>query len=230
MNEIHTPSARLFIGTGCPHCPAVLEGLARLVKEGRLGRLEVINLSVAPALAREHGVRSVPWVRIGPFDLAGALSPEDLADWVDYAAAGEGWSVYYAHLLENRRLDEVVRRIRDRPATLADLLNLLGSDETPMATRIGISAVVEELAGAPALHAAVPELEQLTLSGSAQTRADACHFLGLSGDRRALPSVRRLLQDEQADVREIALETLALLAEGDGEAGGEYETRKVEWG
>ena len=82
-----------------------------------------------------------------------------------------------------------------------------------MATRVAISAVVEELSGTRALEAAVPDLEQLTLSELAQTRADACHFLGLSGNRQALPAVRRLLEDEHPDVREIALETLAILGE-----------------
>jgi HEAT repeat protein len=191
----------------------VLTGLTRLIEDGRLGTLEVVNLSAEPERARALGVRSVPWTRIGPFELIGALSPSELADWVDYAAAGSGWSAYYAHLLESRRLDEVVRRIGDCPSTLTDLLNLLTGDETSMETRIAISAVIEDLAGTPALERAVPELEQLTLSELPQTRADACHFLGLSGNRRAVPAVRRLLEDEHPDVREIALETLAMLGE-----------------
>jgi hypothetical protein len=214
MRGSQPPSALLFIGSGCPHCPEVLDGLARLVKNGRLGRLEVVNLSVEPERARELGIRTVPWTRIGPFELVGALSPAELSDWVEYAAAGEGWSAFYTHLLENRRLDEVVRRIRERPATLTDLLNMLASEETSMTTRIAVSAVVEELPGTRILDEALPVLEQLTLSESAQTRADACHFLGLTGNRRALAAVRRLLDDEQPDVREIALETLAVLGEG----------------
>jgi HEAT repeat protein len=192
----------------------VLEGLARLVKGGRLGRLEVINASVEPELAARHGVRAVPWTRIGSFDLTGALTPSELADWVELAASGEGWSAYYAHLLENRRLEEVEQRIRERPSTLVDLIGLLAEEDIPMSTRIGVSAVVEELHGTRALAAAVPELEQLTLSASPQTRGDACHFLGLAGERRAIPAVRRLLEDDQPDVREIAIETLALLGEG----------------
>ena len=211
MHNAQTPNALLFIGTGCPHCAAVLDGLASLVEDGRLGRLEAINLEAEPNRARELGVRSVPWTRIGPFELIGALTHSELADWAEYAADGTGWSAYYEHLLENRRLTEVVRRIRGCPATLSDLLNLLASEETSMATRIAISAVMEELPGTRVLEQAVPELEQLTLSESPQTRADACHFLGLTGIRRAIPAVRRLLDDEQPDVREIALETLALL-------------------
>lgn len=211
-----TTRVLLFISSGCPHCPLVLDGLVRLIKDGRIARLEVLNLTAEPELAQRYGVRTVPWVRIGPFELTGALSPSELADWAQYAATGEGWSAYYAHLLENRRLDEVVGRIRESPSSLAELLSLLTEGEISMATRIGISAVMEELPGTRALNDATAELEQLTLSESPQTRADACHFLGLTGDRRAIPAIRRLLDDEQDDVREIALETLGLLGDGRG--------------
>jgi len=214
MTPRQAPSALLFTGSGCPHCATVLAGLTTLIKDGRLTRLEVVNLEADPGRARELGVHSVPWTRIGPFELVGALSPGELADWVEHAAEGNGWGAYYAHLLENRQLDEVARRIRDRPSTLTDLLNLLASDGTSMTTRIAVSAVIEELPGTPVLDEAIPELEQLTLSALAQTRADACHFLGLTGNRRALSAVRRLLSDEHPDVREIALDTLAVLGEG----------------
>ena len=204
------PGALVYIASGCPHCPAVVDGLTRLVKDGRLARLDVVNLSVVEP-APEHGVRSVPWVRIGPFELVGSIPAGELADWVERAATGEGWAAYYAHLLEHRRLDEVERLVSARPATLIDLLDLLGDTATPMALRIGIGALLEGLAGGPILIGAVPVLVQLTLSDLPQTRADACHFLGLAGDPQAIPAVRRLLEDEQPDVREIADETLALL-------------------
>ena len=80
-----------------------------------------------------------------------------------------------------------------------------------MGVRIGISAVFEELQGTELLADLAPALEPLTLAESAQTRADACHFLGLAGNLVAVPAVERLLDDEDAAVREIAVETLALL-------------------
>ena len=202
--------ALVYIGSGCPHCSAVVDGLARMVKDGRLARLEVVNLSVTQP-APGNAVRSVPWTRIGPFELLGSIPVGALADWAERAATGEGWADYYAHLLEQRRLDEVEGLVRERPDTLIDLLDLLGDADTPMALRIGIGALLEGLAGVPVLAQAVPILVQLTLSDLPQTRADACHYLGLAGDHAAIPAVRRLLDDEQPDVREIACETLALL-------------------
>lgn len=218
MTQEPLPSALLFVAPGCTHCPVVIEGLARLLKAGRLARLEAINVAAEPELAAAHGVRSVPWVRIGPFELIGALSPAELAEWAEHAAVGTGWASYFAHLIEGRRLDAVTRQVEDAPARLRDLLSLLQDEATPLDVRIGVSAVVEELADTPVLAAVVPELEQLTLSASAQTRGDACHFLGLTGDTQAMPAVRRLLDDEQPDVREIAAETLALLGAGGGGA------------
>jgi hypothetical protein len=213
MNRTSAPSAVLYITTGCAHCQAVLDGLARLVKAGKLARLEVINLSLEPETAASLEIRSVPRTRIGDFELEGQLSHAELADWVDAAREGESRARYFAHLLDNRRLDEVIRRVREQPSSLVELLNLLTSAETPMGTRIGVSAVIEALPGSGALSEVIPELEQLTLSELPQTRADACHFLGLTGDRRVIPAVRRLLNDEQGDVREIAMETLALLGD-----------------
>jgi glutaredoxin len=65
-NTIATvPDALMILGTHCPHCPAVLKNLCRLLEEGKLGKLQVINLEQHPEEAKKYGVRSVPWVRIG---------------------------------------------------------------------------------------------------------------------------------------------------------------------
>ena len=100
---------------------------------------------------------------------------------------------------------------------MSDLLNLVAANDTPLTVRIGISAVIESVAGEPALRAAVGEIEALALADSPQVRADACWFLGLAGDPGALPTVRRLLDDEQADVRDVASEVLGILTGAPGD-------------
>lgn len=205
------PDALLLIATGCAHCPTVLDGLCRLLKQGRLSRLEVINVAVRPDYAQSLGVRSVPWTRIGPFELEGAQSASDLAEWTERAASGTGLGRYYSHLLESQRLEKVVEMIRKSPASLDELLLLMDEEDTPMAVRIGIGALFEELQGEPLLGDVLPQLEMLTRSENAHTRGDACHYLGLTGSAEAIPPVTRLLEDENADVREIAAESLALL-------------------
>jgi HEAT repeat protein len=176
--------------------------------------LEAINAVTQPREAERQGVRAVPWTRIGPFELSGALSPEEVRRWIQRATEGTGWSDYCAHLIENRQLDRLLAQVRQRPATLVDLVNLFADKASPMTTRIGISAVLEELAGSALLADLLPELEQLTHAASAQIRADACHFIGLSGNPAGIVAAERLLDDEDPEVREIAAETLELLRAG----------------
>jgi HEAT repeat protein len=92
---------------------------------------------------------------------------------------------------------------------------LAGDLETPMAVRIGVGAVFEEFAGSASLAEVVPELGALCRSDEAQVRADACHYLGLSGAAEARPHVRDLLDDPDEEVREIAAESLAMLPDAE---------------
>lgn len=211
-NSSKTPQALLLLAPGCAHCPAILTGLTGLIKSGKLSRLEVIDITQSPELAEAYGVRSVPWTRIGAFELVGAQTPEELEHWVRAASGGGGVAEYYSHLLESQRLEQALSHIRQHPASLLDLVLLLSSLETPMAVRIGIGAVIEELAGSGLLDRIVPELEQLTRSDEPQTRADACHYLSIAGNPSALETIRVLQDDPDPEVREIAAESLAVLS------------------
>lgn len=82
--------ALLLIAPGCAHCPVVLEGLSLLVKQGNIGRLEVVNIVSHPEIASELGVRSVPWFRIGNFELEGSHTPEELRIWAERASQTDG--------------------------------------------------------------------------------------------------------------------------------------------
>jgi len=209
-----TPDALLLLAPGCAYCPRVLAGLSQLLEQGRLGRLDAINIQAHPDAASQRGVRSVPWCQIGPFELMGAQTLGELSAWTEHAAQGDGWGTYYRHLLETQRPHQVTQAIRIRPSTLQELLALLGQEDNPMAVKLGIGVVIEELQGEPLLGQALPGLERLAGLQDAATRADAAHYLGLTGDPRAIPVLQRLLQDEHPDVREIAAESLELLNRG----------------
>lgn len=105
-----------------------------------------------------------------------------------------------------KRVLEVVARM---PATLADLLPIVANPEADMNVRFGASAVFEQYAGSAALMALVPALGMLTGHGDARVRADACHFLGLSAAPEAMRFLEARLDDPDAEVREIASESLA---------------------
>jgi hypothetical protein len=214
MSKENVPDAELMIASGCAHCPVVLAGLAELIKAGQIGRLEVINIAQHPELAAERGVRGVPWIRIGPFELTGAHSQAELRQFATRAGSKSGLTDYLRESLETGELDRVIRVCRRSPEMLPPLLALAGDLETPFAVRIGVGAVLEDLATDTLLSGLVDDISRLAASPNSQTRADAAHFLGLTGDEKARPALEKLTTDDDREVREIALESMADLVSG----------------
>ena len=212
MTNTAIPDAELLIATGCAHCSAVLAGLAELIKAGRIGRLEVINIARHPEIAERRGARGVPWIRIGPFELSGAHSRSELEELVDKAGSPHGLQAYLRDSLESGELDRVIGVCRHSPEILSPLLALAGDLDTPFAVRIGVGAVLEDLATEDLLSGLTGPISRLAASPHPQVRADAAHFLGLTGSQEARSELERLAgSDEDREVREIALESLAEL-------------------
>ena len=213
--EARLPEVTLLIGSGCSFCPVVLDAFARLMKEDRIGRLEVINVTLHPQEAAKRGVRTVPWMAIGAYHLEGAHTYGELLKWVDSAVDPGGDAKYLQHLLETGRIEPVIEKAREQTENRKALAELIASPETPMNVRIGIGVVFEELSHEGMLGDLVDELVELTRSGDLRLRADACHYLGLTRSNAAMPRLREILRHEEDPyVREIALESLDELQAG----------------
>lgn len=203
-----TPAALLLISSHCPHCGSVLAGLTELLKRGLVGRLEVVNLEVHPEEAEKRGVRSVPWLRLGVFELPGDRTPAELEAWARRSLDAEGLADGFRELLRSGELRQVLRLVADEPGRLSALLPILGDPEAAMNLRLGAAAVFENQAGSASLLALVPELGELSRHPDARVRADACHVLSLAGGAMVRPWLEARLADEHGEVREIAREGL----------------------
>ena len=205
------PNALLLVTPDCPHCSPVVDALAKMAKEGVLGQLEIINVAWHPEKAKELGVTSAPWTKIGIYELTGLYSEDELRNWAQLTESDPGVGKYFIHLLENREMHKLINTIKEYPSTLDNLLKLLEDLDVPMDVRIGVGAAIEELQEKNLLLPAIPKLIELTLSNQPQIRADACHYLGLTGSAEAIPAVQSLTLDKDNEVREIAAETMSLL-------------------
>jgi thiol-disulfide isomerase/thioredoxin len=204
----------MLLGTHCPFCPAVLASLGELVKRGVIGRLEAVNLDSHPEIARELGVRGVPWVRIGSFELSGNRSPAELEAWARKAGSVEGMADYFAERLSEGAVNDVAAHLRRRPDDFGAILTLLGDPELKINVRVGLGAVIEDFAGDELLRRHLSAFGELTRHRDARVRADAAHYLALAGSPEGIPWLRERLEDENADVREIARESLDVLGHG----------------
>jgi len=207
------PDALLLIAPGCPHCPVLLEGLTQLIKQEFIARMEVINIADYPEIASELGVRSVPWCRIGEFELQGSHSPGELKLWAERANQADGVGLYLAELLSTGQLNRAITGIQHHPHWLAAAIELLQHPDTGISIKTGLSALIEEFAGTETLKQQIETLAGLLKNGNHGIRADVCYFLGLSRSLRALPYLQQALTDEDTEVREIARETLDELTE-----------------
>ena len=202
------PDALLLISTHCPHCPAMLTALAELVKQGTIGRLEAVNLEQHPEMGQTLGVRSVPWVRIGRIELGGVRAKAELADWATKADSEAGMADYFHLLLKEGQLPRAQALIEADPALLAAVLPIVGNVDASLNVRLGAGVLLENLANTDTLRALLPRLGELSQHADARVRADACHYLGLTGNAAARPWLDARLADGDADVREIAAESL----------------------
>jgi len=205
------PDALLFIAPGCPHCATVMQGLNELAKQALIGKLTVVNVAAHPEQAAKQGVRTAPWLRLGPFTLIGAHSLTELRQWVEWASTAEGAAHYVEYLLRRGSYQQAVAFIAEDTQRLKPLLAVIANPEADLDVRLGVSALLEAYANTPALQMLLPQLAELARDSDYRVRADACYLLGLTGCAAARIHVENCRNDAHEEVREIAAEAMAEL-------------------
>ena len=200
--------ARLFSAPGCPHCLGVKRVLEQLLKEESIGELEIVDISRQPDLASELGIKSVPWLEMGPLTFIGEQSLQELRDWAIRLAEPEAMVDYYQKLLADGELDVAEQVLQRNPATLSSLLSLIVRDELPMQVRIGTVALFEGVTDKARLQGLIPEMSSQLAHQDYRIRVDIAYLLELTASKEAIVPLKNLLQDENPEVREIAAEAL----------------------
>ncbi len=205
------PDLTLFISSGCVHCPGVLKSLTDLLKRGDIARLEIVNLDVHPEIAQKNNVRTVPWIRYGEDVITGARTTQQLHDWLNRSNSVDSMILRLNELLTDGQLAQAIKLVETHPDYLNAILQILSNPNSKINVRVGISVIMEHLQGSEALVACIPELTELVRSPEAPVRSDAAHYLALTESAEAIPILESLLNDESADVREIATDGLEAL-------------------
>jgi hypothetical protein len=171
----------------------------------------VVNVEAHAEIARSLGIRSVPWVRIGPFELAGVRTRDELNLWIQRASSPSGMADYFHDMLKEGELARVLAAVKAEPGRLTALLPIVANPDASINVRIGAGAVFEEWSGSDSLAALVGPLSELTAHSDARVRVDACHYLGLTRSPAALEYVQACLADAHTEVREVATDSFELL-------------------
>lgn len=205
----------MLLSTHCSHCPAVLDSLAKLVKQGALTSLEIINLELAPETANDLGVKTVPWVRIGWFEIEGLHSMNELKHIVELASAEDGALEYLSELLVQGKVMKVLDLVDRHHQVIEYLIRLLSNGDEKMNVRLGIGVVMEQYASVDWFVRYIPMLTAMVVHHDSRVRADICHYLSLTENAEVIPVITTLLKDKNEDVREVARESLEELRQAE---------------
>jgi len=181
----------LIIASNCSHCQQVLTDISELVKAAEIGELRVINITASPEKAQVYNIRSVPFIKIGPFELFGAHSKQELIEWINRLDNPHGMVDYFNELFGQGELNKVTELVSNDPDLLSSIIRMTGESDTPLGSRIGISAIFEHLQGDVKLARHISALADLTASESVSVRIDAAHYLGLTENMVGINMERR---------------------------------------
>ncbi|MCK4743890.1 MAG: thioredoxin family protein [Sulfuriflexus sp.] len=205
--------ATLLVAPACPHCPQIKKVLTELLAQGQLASLELVDISIDLERAEKLAVRTVPWCQLNSLELQGAHSRDEIVHWVEQAARQDGRQQLFDSLLEVGQLAQVESMLRRHPAGMSDLLILFADQERQINVRIGASVVLESLQGSGLLEQVVDEIGSYTQHKNISTRIDACYVLSLIQHPTAQVFLTEALGDSNAEVREVAQESLNELRE-----------------
>ncbi len=213
QKNITPPAVLMLMGTRCTYCGPMMQVLLELMKAGSIAELRIVNIENAPELAAELGVRSVPWLQIGPFELAGSRTKQELSLWLERASSFDGVTDYLEEVLAEGNIAYANKLIKRYPQALENVIDLMADPEAKINVRLGVGVIIEELAESEPFKAVIPRLIDYLSNDDARVRGDACHYLSLTRDPSYIPHIEKLLSDESGEVREIAQDSLDELGE-----------------
>ena len=213
MNKTNEINALILVSSHCSHCHALETLLLERMASGKLHGLDVINIEQNPEVAQKYGVRSVPWLRLGDFVFDEALTPADLDSWIERATDGSGQSQYIERLLERGKLVKAIEWLEQGNASLKAVLPILADPDAKMNVRLGVGAILEHFEDTQALRAVIPDLIALLQDINPAVRTDACHYLSLTHSMDVIAPLKKMLEDENEQVRQVAMESMEELSQ-----------------
>lgn len=197
----------LFIAPGCAYCSTMIQTLTELVKQAELAEVTISNIAADPDNPDFKGIRSVPALKYGNAWNTGAMTAEQIKQWLNKSEQ-DAQIETINESFEQGQLDDIIADIALERINMSLLLKMLCDLQTPLTSRIGISAVFEHYEGNERLQALLPLICDQAKNEHDSIRVDIAYLLGLTQSQSAIACLEKLLDDEFDDVKEAAKESL----------------------
>lgn len=197
--------ARLFVfmATTCPNCPRTVRAALQLSLVSHGVHSYIIDVQRYPRLGERYRIKSVPatvlddgWTGVG------MMSPAELVERILRRDDPDMDQEVFDSLVESGRLDDAADWLLDHGASAF----AVAWQRATLSVRVALMLLAEKVLEKDrrALEGCVETLLESLDSDDAAQRGDTADLLGRLGDARALEPLRRLGDDPNPDVAEIA--------------------------
>jgi hypothetical protein len=201
------------IAPSCPYCPDVVRSAISLAVGRPLVTVSIVDALEFQELAEPHRVNATPTIVINDgLTLVGKVNAEELAGRLLEVGRAESLTSLLDSMIKLGRVEDAAELLcrENQPGAV---IPLYLSKE--LSTRMGALVVMEEaIARSPRVFDPIlGQLTDLLFQDEVALRGDTAELLGKIGNPSAIPALRKAAADEDPEVREAALEALALLEE-----------------
>ncbi len=209
MNE---RKIELFVMPGCPICPQMERLFRQLEEEGLLDQLEVVDITREPERAQALGIRSAPSYLVNGVLFSGLKQRSEIEQLLGQNE-GEKWRSLLGEELSEGGMQAAREAVLEHEAAREALFDLLDDPETPLVVRIGLSAIIEELAERGLLEAYQPRLLKLAQHEDERIALDGLYYLSMLHTPEAMQTLSRIAEDDTHPLQQQAKELLQEQAE-----------------
>jgi thiol-disulfide isomerase/thioredoxin len=199
----------VFIASSCPHCPQAVRAAHLLALSSNQVTTIVIDVQRFPEFTETFKIRSVPMTVIDRSMLINeAIAPDKLADVVLSRESADFQEKALLSLVAFGNIDKSLEMLVDLDNG-ADIF-LSAWKKSVMSQRMGLMLMAEQALDEDktVFNRIVPGLIETLKMNDVTLRGDTADLLGQIGHSDAIESLKVLLNDENEDVAEIAMEAV----------------------
>ena len=197
-----------FVATGCPHCPEAVRTVLIMACSNPQINVSIIDALLFPDISEKYKIKSTPAIIINDgMTIVGSIKPDDLPEYLIGVNDGVSLTVILKSMILSGRAEDAAGLVCEKGRPDA-LLPVYMSPE--FSQRMGALLVMEEALdrNPRVLDSIIDKLIELLQSDDVGLRGDTASLLGRVGSRSAIPALKRVAEDPNADVRDAALEAL----------------------
>ena len=197
---------------GCSVCPQMERLFEGMHRGGEISSLQIVDVTEHPNLVKQHGIRSVPFYLINEVAFSGLRTRAEIE-----ALLGQGeaqiWQDKITQQLAAGELDSVEQDIRQHAEARDAMMSLLQNDGTELVVRLGLTAIIEELAQSGVLTGLEQRFIALSDHDDDRIATDALYYLDLLATPLTLQALAQVAMQGRQSLRAEAEELLAEHAE-----------------